>query len=109
MSDRIKKISFTGSTLIGRKIIEYSSKSNLKKITAELGGKTPTIVCPDADLDDAANLAWGAIMYNMGQCCIAGSRLFIHEKVYDEVLKRLKKISEAVVVKDAFQGGNHGP
>jgi len=49
-SHRVKKISFTGSTVVGRKILEYSAKSNLKKVTLELGGKTPVVVCPDADL-----------------------------------------------------------
>ena len=92
MSHRIKKISFTGSTLIGRKILENSAKSNLKKVTLELGGKSPVIVCPDADLNDAVKLAWTSIMYNMGQCCIAGSRVFIHEKIYDEFIKKMKEI-----------------
>lgn len=66
MSDRIHNVSFTGSTLIGRKILEYSAKTNLKKIHVELGGKTPVIIAADADLELAASLAWGAIMYNMG-------------------------------------------
>jgi len=108
-SHRISKISFTGSTLIGRKILEYSAKSNLKKVGLELGGKTPVIVCPDADVDKAAELAWSCIMYNMGQCCIAGSRLFIHEKIYDQFTKKLAEFFKKVVVKDAFEGGNHGP
>lgn len=81
-SDRVKKISFTGSTIVGRKIMEASAQTNLKKVTLELGGKSPVIVCPDADLDKAVNVAWNAIMYNMGQCCIAGSRLFVHESIY---------------------------
>ena len=66
MSDRIHKVSFTGSTMVGKKVIDYAAKSNLKKVHVELGGKTPCIIGPDADLDDAAGLAWGAIMYNMG-------------------------------------------
>jgi len=52
--------------VIGRKILKASSESNLKKVTLELGGKTPVIVCPDADLDKAVGLAWACIMYNMG-------------------------------------------
>lgn len=62
----ISKISFTGSTFIGRKILESSAKSNLKKVCLELGGKTPVIICGDADVDKAANLAFACIMYNMG-------------------------------------------
>ena len=79
----MSKISFTGSTTVGRKILEASSKSNLKKVGLELGGKTPVVICPDADIGDSAALGWKCIMFNMGQCCTAGSRLFVHEKIYD--------------------------
>ncbi|KAL4432607.1 hypothetical protein ABPG74_004900 [Tetrahymena malaccensis] len=108
-SHRVSKISFTGSTVVGRKIMEASSQTNLKKVTLELGGKTPVIVCPDGDLDMAVNLAWNAIMYNMGQCCIAGSRVFVHESVYEEFVKRLKAIESKVTIGCAFTGANHGP
>lgn len=65
-SYRIRKISFTGSTTIGRRILEASSQTNLKKVVLELGGKSPVVVCPDADLDNAAEIVWNAIMFNMG-------------------------------------------
>jgi len=65
-SHDVSKVSFTGSSLVGRKIMEGASKSNIKKVHLELGGKTPVVICKDADLDVAANTAWGAIMYNMG-------------------------------------------
>lgn len=81
----------------------------MKKVTLELGGKTPVIVCPDGDLDKAVNLAWNAIMYNMGQCCIAGSRLLVHESVYEEFIRRLKAVESGVKIGCAFTGSNHGP
>lgn len=65
-SYRISKISFTGSTLIGREVLKASAVTNLKKVGLELGGKTPVIACADCDIDAAVNVAWGAIMYNMG-------------------------------------------
>ena len=108
-SHRVGKISFTGSTLIGRKIMEASSQTNLKKVTLELGGKTPVIVCPGADINKAVQLAWSAIMYNMGQCCIAGSRLFVHESIYEEFLKVLKEKESTISIGCAFGGNNHGP
>ncbi|EGR31514.1 hypothetical protein IMG5_107330 [Ichthyophthirius multifiliis] len=108
-SRKVGKISFTGSTIVGRKVMEASAQSNLKKVTLELGGKTPVVVCPSADLDQAVAIAWNAIMYNMGQCCIAGSRLFVHESIYNEFLNRLKAINSNVKIGDAFEGSNHGP
>lgn len=108
-SHRVSKISFTGSTAVGKRILEASAQTNLKKVTLELGGKSPVIVCPDSDLEKAANLAWSTIMYNMGQCCIAGSRLFVHEKVYDEFIRILKKKEGTVAIGCAFEGSNHGP
>lgn len=65
-SKKISKVSFTGSTLVGRKVMEASAQTNLKKVNLELGGKTPVIVCPSADIEQAAELAWSSIMYNMG-------------------------------------------
>lgn len=110
MSNEIHKVSFTGSSLVGRKMLDASAKSNIKKVHLELGGKTPVIICPDADLDVAANTAWGAIMYNMGQCCIAGSRLFIHKDVYDKVLEKMVAIFKTAKVGNAFdEGVNFGP
>lgn len=63
----------------------------MKKVVLELGGKSPVVVCPDADLDKAAEVAWFACMFNMGQSCDAGTRLFVHEDVYDKLLEKLKE------------------
>ncbi len=85
---QIEKVSFTGSTEVGRKIMNAAA-SNLKKTTLELGGKSPNIVFADADLDRAVSGAMTAIFYNGGQCCIAGSRLLLHEDIYDRFLEQL--------------------
>jgi acyl-CoA reductase-like NAD-dependent aldehyde dehydrogenase len=84
----IAKISFTGSTETGKQILSAAG-SNLKKTTLELGGKSPNIVFPDADLHQAVSGALNAIFYNGGECCIAGSRLFLHASIYDEFVEQL--------------------
>ncbi|WP_423821090.1 aldehyde dehydrogenase family protein [Salinisphaera sp. SPP-AMP-43] len=83
---QVDKIAFTGSTEVGRLIVN-AAEGNLKKVSLELGGKSPNIVLDDADLDKAIPGAANAIFFNHGQCCAAGSRLFIHEKVYDQVVE----------------------
>ncbi|TBU39638.1 aldehyde dehydrogenase [Dichomitus squalens] len=98
----IEKIAFTGSTLVGRKIMEASAKSNLKKVTLELGGKSPTIVFDDADLDQAVKWAAFGIYYNHGQCCCAGSRIFVHANIYDEFLQRFTAHTQTLKVGDPF-------
>jgi phenylacetaldehyde dehydrogenase len=81
----VDKIAFTGSTEVGKLIMQAAGRSNLKKVSLELGGKSPNIVFADADLDAAKEGAAGGIFYNMGQDCTAGSRLFVEQRVYDEV------------------------
>src|SRR5579859_5433395 len=88
----VDKIAFTGSTEVGRKIIQASA-GNLKKLTLELGGKSPNIIFPDCDLKFAIRGALNAIFFNQGEVCTAGSRLFIHQSVYDEVLSGLTAAS----------------
>ena len=83
----VDKIAFTGSTEVGRLIVEAAGKSNLKKVTLELGGKSPNIVLADADLSTAIPGAASAIFFNHGQCCCAGSRLYVQKSVYDEVVE----------------------
>jgi aldehyde dehydrogenase (NAD+) len=84
----VDKIAFTGSTAVGR-IIMREAAGTLKKVSLELGGKSPNIVLPDADLDAAARGAFSGIFYNNGQCCTAGSRLLVHESVRDELVAKL--------------------
>src|SRR5579871_5810936 len=84
----IDKVAFTGSTEVGHLIMEAAAKSNLKRVTLELGGKSPNIVFNDADLDQAIEGAHFALFFNQGQCCCAGSRLFVEAKCYDEFVER---------------------
>lgn len=105
----IDKVAFTGSTVTGRKVMESAAKSNLKKITLELGGKSPVMVFNDVDLDETVPWVALALIYNMGQDCTAGTRLFVQSGIYDEFLKRLlKALSEHgigdVFNDDTFQG-----
>jgi phenylacetaldehyde dehydrogenase len=82
----VDKIAFTGSTEVGRLIVQAAA-GNLKKVSLELGGKSPTIVFADADIDAAIPGAASAIFFNHGQCCCAGSRLYAHRSVFDRVLE----------------------
>ena len=87
----VDKIAFTGSTEVGKLIARASSESNLKRVSLELGGKSPNIVFADADLTRAVSGAFFGIFFNQGQVCSAGSRLFVQEKVYDHTLDELLK------------------
>jgi len=89
----IAKVAFTGSTAVGRKIVEASGATNLKKVTLELGGKSPMIICKDADLDQAATAAHVGLFINMGQCCCASSRIFIHEDVHDQFVEKVTALA----------------
>lgn len=84
----VDKIAFTGSTEVGKKILQ-ASLGNLKRVTLELGGKSPNIIFPDADIPSAIFGATHAIFYNQGQVCTAGSRLFIHQSIYERVVDEL--------------------
>ncbi|KAI7892413.1 aldehyde dehydrogenase domain-containing protein [Mucor mucedo] len=99
---KISKMAFTGSTVTGRKIMESSAHSNLKKLQLELGGKSAQIVCADADLESAAVWACGGIFNNHGQSCNAGSRIFVDEKVHDKFLELFIAETKKIVIGDPF-------
>jgi len=82
----VDKVAFTGSTEVG-KLINKAATDSLKRVTLELGGKSPVIVLPDVDIDRAAGGAAGAIFFNSGQICVAGSRLFAHRSIFDKLLE----------------------
>ncbi len=88
----VDKISFTGSTEVGRAIATDAAHSNFKRLTLEMGGKSPTVIFGDADLERAIPAAAGAIFGNSGQVCNAGSRLFVEESIYDQVIEGIAKI-----------------
>ena len=84
----VDKITFTGENATGQKILE-AAKGNMKKLSLELGGKSPSLVFDDADLDAAVEGTYGAVYFNQGQCCIAGARVYVHDSVYDTFLDKL--------------------
>jgi len=105
----IEKVAFTGSTLVGRSILKAAANTNLKKTTLELGGKSPNIIFDDANLDDAVRWTAFGIMFNHGQCCCAGSRVFVQERIYDKFIDAFKSHIETLKVgnpmdPDTFQG-----
>jgi aldehyde dehydrogenase (NAD+) len=85
----VDKIAFTGETSTGKIVMTAAAQSNLKRVSLELGGKSPNIVFADADLDAAVEGAYFGLFFNQGQCCVAGSRLFVEEKIYDEFVSRM--------------------
>lgn len=91
----VDKVAFTGSTEVGRLIVD-AAKGNLKKVSLELGGKSPNIVLEDADLDKAIEGAANAIFFNHGQCCAAGSRLFVQESIYDKVVEGVAEFARNI-------------
>jgi len=93
----VDKIAFTGSTEVG-KIIVKAAAGNLKKVTLELGGKSPNIIFADADIEAAIQGAAFGIFFNMGQCCTAGSRLFVERSVFDEVTQGIAQAAKALRV-----------
>jgi aldehyde dehydrogenase (NAD+) len=84
----VDKVAFTGSTEVGRLIMEAAAKSNLKRITLELGGKSPNIIFADTDLDEAVEGAHMGVFVNQGQSCCAGSRVFVEEKIYQQFVEK---------------------
>ncbi|MFZ0497894.1 MAG: aldehyde dehydrogenase family protein [Steroidobacteraceae bacterium] len=92
---KVDKVAFTGSTEVGKLIVKAAA-NDLKKVTLELGGKSPNIVLDDADLDVAIPGASSAIFFNHGQCCCAGSRLFVQEKRYERVLEGVSDAAKKI-------------
>ncbi|MEM6392885.1 MAG: aldehyde dehydrogenase family protein [Planctomycetota bacterium] len=97
----VDKVAFTGSTEVGKMIV-HAAADNLKKVTLELGGKSPNVIYPDADLETAIPGAANAIFFNHGQCCCAGSRLFAHHSVYDQVVEGVSKHAEGMKLGSGF-------
>ena len=94
-------LAFTGSNATGRRLLEYSARSNLKRVYLELGGKSPNIVFADAaDLDKVAKMSANAIFRNSGQVCVAGSRLLVQRGIHDELVERLARVADALKVGD---------
>ena len=98
----VDKVAFTGETTTGQLVMTAAAQSNLKRVSLELGGKSPNVVFADADLDAAVEGAYFGLFFNQGQCCCAGSRLFVEDSVYDAFLERMVKKAKAQKVGDPF-------
>ncbi|XP_018595102.2 retinal dehydrogenase 2 [Scleropages formosus] len=98
----IDKVAFTGSTEVGKLIQEAAGRSNLKRVTLELGGKNPNIIFADADLDIAVEQAHQGVFFNNGQCCTSGSRVYVEEPIYEEFVRRSVERTKRRVVGSPF-------
>ncbi|WP_053366663.1 aldehyde dehydrogenase family protein [Bacillus sp. FJAT-27245] len=103
---KVDKVAFTGSTPIGKDIMAKASKT-LKRVTLELGGKSPNIVFDDADIDAAVDGSLFGIFYNSGQSCEARSRLYVHENIYDEFMEKFIAKTKKLKLGNPFEAGTH--
>jgi aldehyde dehydrogenase (NAD+) len=125
----VDKVAFTGSTITGRKVMEAAAKSNLKKVSLELGGKSPHLVFESANIEQgtamihlnssryltyimnfllAANWAALGILYNTGQDCTAGSRLYVQDTIYDKFVTTLAAKAKELIIGDGFDEKSGG-
>jgi aldehyde dehydrogenase (NAD+) len=99
----VDKVAFTGEYTTGQLVMEAAARSNLKRVSLELGGKSPNVVFADADLDAAVDGAYTGLFFNQGQCCCAGSRLFVEENVHDLFVQKLVRKAKSQKVGDPFE------
>jgi aldehyde dehydrogenase (NAD+) len=99
----VDKVAFTGEGSTGQIIMEAAAKSNLKRVSLELGGKSPNVIFADADLDAAVQGAYFGLFFNQGQCCCAGSRLFVEDKVHDQFVDKLVQRAKAQKLGNPFE------
>jgi len=106
----VDKVAFTGSTEVGHLVMKAAAESNLKRVTLELGGKSPNIIFADADMDKAVEGSHQALFFNQGQCCCAGSRTFVEETCYDEfVTKSVDRAKKRTVGNPFDKNTEQGP
>ncbi len=101
----VDKVAFTGSTEVGRLILQAAA-GNLKKVSLELGGKSPNVIFADSDLDSAIAGSASAIFFNQGQCCCAGSRLYVEDKVFDKVVEGVADNAKKINVGPGWDSKN---
>ncbi len=104
--EKVDKVAFTGSTPIGKNIMEKASQT-LKRVTLEFGGKSPNLVFEDADVDAAVDGSLFGIFYNTGQSCEARSRLYVHEDIYDEFMEKFVEKTKKLKLADPHDKGTH--
>ncbi|XP_051544517.1 mitochondrial 10-formyltetrahydrofolate dehydrogenase isoform X2 [Myxocyprinus asiaticus] len=112
MSDHpdIRKLGFTGSTPIGKQIMKSCAVSNLKKVSLELGGKSPLIIFSDCDMDKAVRMGMSSVFFNKGENCIAAGRLFVEESIHDEYIRRVVEEIKKMKIGDPLdRSTDHGP
>ncbi|XP_045469242.1 cytosolic 10-formyltetrahydrofolate dehydrogenase [Harmonia axyridis] len=106
----VRKLGFTGSTEIGQVIMKTCAESNLKKVSLELGGKSPLVVFSDCDLDKAVRLGMQSVFFNKGENCIAAGRLFVEERIHDEFVRRVVSETRKIAIGDPLnKSTSHGP
>ncbi len=98
----VDKIAFTGETSTGKLVMTAAAQSNLKRVSLELGGKSPNVVFADADMDAAVDGAYMGLFFNQGQCCVAGSRVFVEERAYDEFVHKIAAKAKGRKTGDPF-------
>ncbi|KAM4652707.1 cytosolic 10-formyltetrahydrofolate dehydrogenase isoform 1-T2 [Discoglossus pictus] len=106
----VRKVGFTGSTPIGKHIMKSCAVSNVKKVSLELGGKSPLIIFSDCDLDKAVRMGMSAVFFNKGENCIAAGRLFLEESIHDEFVQRVVEEVKKMKIGDPLdRSTDHGP
>ncbi|XP_045503478.1 cytosolic 10-formyltetrahydrofolate dehydrogenase [Colias croceus] len=106
----VRKLGFTGSTEIGQTIMKSCAVSNMKKVSLELGGKSPLVIFEDCDLDKAVRNGMGSVFFNKGENCIAAGRLFVEESIHDEFVRRVIEETKKMSIGDPLNRGTaHGP
>ncbi|MDF3312200.1 aldehyde dehydrogenase family protein [Rhodococcus sp. T2V] len=98
----VRKVSFTGSGAVGKSIVKAAA-GNLKRVTLELGGKSPVLICDDADVESAAATAAIGIFGNSGQACVAGSRIYAQSKVYDEIVEKVASAAQSMRIGNGLE------
>uniref|UniRef100_A0A3P9DUJ8 10-formyltetrahydrofolate dehydrogenase n=1 Tax=Maylandia zebra TaxID=106582 RepID=A0A3P9DUJ8_9CICH len=106
----IRKLGFTGSTPIGKQIMKSCAVSNLKKVSLELGGKSPLLIFSDCDMDKAVRMGMSSVFFNKGENCIAAGRLFVEESIHDEFIDRVVEEIKKMKIGDPLdRSTDHGP
>nr|KAF6421646.1 aldehyde dehydrogenase 1 family member L1 [Rousettus aegyptiacus] len=106
----VRKIGFTGSTEVGKHIMKSCALSNVKKVSLELGGKSPLIIFADCDLSKAVQMAMSSVFFNKGENCIAAGRLFIEDSIHDQFLQKVvEEVSKMKIGNPLDRDTNHGP
>ncbi|XP_023246856.1 cytosolic 10-formyltetrahydrofolate dehydrogenase [Copidosoma floridanum] len=106
----VRKLGFTGSTEIGQVIMKTCAESNLKKVSLELGGKSPLVIFEDADMQQAVRLAMSSVFFNKGENCIAAGRIFVESSIHDEFIERVVAETRKIKIGDPLnRATSHGP